>query len=112
MNMSIADIALAAAVMYFYVTACIMLILQLSVAIVVAELQYVCEDTVNCWLVTCPVYQLPLYSTYRLTRYWVSLAGLALTFGKVGRLPRASGPRRPPSFKKGPQDVFATKFIC
>jgi len=38
MNVSDADIPLAAAVMYFYLTACIMLILQLSVAIVVAKL--------------------------------------------------------------------------
>jgi len=37
------------------------------------------------------------------------LSGPALT---VGRLPRASGLRGPPSSKKGPQDVLATKFIC
>jgi len=39
-------------------------------------------------------------------------SGQALTLGRVGRLPRASGMRGPPSSKKGPQDVLATKFIC
>jgi len=39
------------------------------------------------------------------------LAVPALTLGRVGRLPRASGLRGPPSSKKA-QDVLATKFIC
>jgi len=42
-------------------------------------------------------------------------SGPALTLGRVGRLPRASGLRGLPAPKRGPQDVLATKIhllIC